>query len=92
MYFLAAHCKGIHPEVLKQRFLGGWAEVGRAATYFPNFQWLPSGSSLSGPAGLLLDVIGGEKKVWNPLLLANAKVLMATGSCLISTVLLIINI
>lgn len=62
MYFLAAHCKGIHPEVLKQRFLGGWAEVGRVATYFPNFQWLPSGSSLSGPAGLLLDVIGEKKK------------------------------
>ena len=41
MYFLAAHCKGIHPKILKQRFLGGWAEVGRVATDFPNFQWLP---------------------------------------------------
>ena len=70
--------------------------MGKVATCFPNFQWLPPASSLSDPAGPLLDVIAGVGgvrggKVWNPLLPANAKILMATGSCLISTVLPIVN-
>ena len=33
--------------------------MGKVATCFPNFQWLPPASSLSDPAGPLLDVIAG---------------------------------